>query len=481
MTVDDASTNSGTTAIDRPPFDDPAHAALAVSEIRYRRLFEAAQDGILLLDAATGQINDVNPYLVEMLGYSHAELLGKKIWEMGAFKDVAFNRAMFERLQATGYVRYEHLPLQAKNGATVAVEFVSNTYDCGGIRVVQCNIRNISRRVLAEAERRAAVEQVEALLEQSIAGVYIVQDGKFAFVNRYGAAVIGESSVDSVIGTDPLGWVVEADRALVAEQLRRLQAGEAKSLAFEFVALKRNGTTVEVAVHAAIATHRGRRALIGLLQDNSSRTQAARQAQKYLEELESAILGTVEVASILGEMRDPYTAGHERRVANLAVAIGAALGFDRQRLKGLHVAGALHDIGKISIPAEILTRPRKLTAIEYQIVQGHAQAGYDVLKGVAFPWPVALVALQHHERMDGSGYPQGLKGDAILLEARIMAVADVVEAMSAHRPYRAGLGIEAALAEIERARGTAYDADVADACLHLFRSKQYALPLTDAN
>ena len=175
-------------------------------------------------------------------------------------------------------------------------------------------------------------------------------------------------------------------------------------------------------------------------------------------------------------MRDPYSAGHERRVADIAVAIGAELGYDARRQEGLRVAGYLHDVGKITIPAEILSKPGKLTSIEYRLIKGHAQAGYDVLNAVEFPWPVAQVALQHHERMDGSGYPQGLRGEAILFEARVMAVADVVEAMSSHRPYRPGLGIEAALAEIERGRGTVYDADVADACLRLFREKQFLLP-----
>lgn len=173
--------------------------------------------------------------------------------------------------------------------------------------------------------------------------------------------------------------------------------------------------------------------------------------------------------------RDPHTAGHERRVAGLAVAIGAELGFDAHRQEGLRVGGHLHDIGKIAIPTEILSNPGKLRAIEFQLIQGHPQAGYDILKGVEWPWPVAQVALQHHERIDGSGYPQGLKDGAILLEARIMAVADVVEAISMHRPYRPGLGIDNALAEIERGRGTAYDADVADACLRLFREKNYQL------
>jgi len=182
------------------------------------------------------------------------------------------------------------------------------------------------------------------------------------------------------------------------------------------------------------------------------------------------------VATTLSEMRDPYTAGHERRVGEIAVALGAELGLDQQRIEGLRVAGHLHDVGKMIIPSEILSKPGRLTPIEFELIKGHPQSGYDVLKDVEFPWPVAEVALQHHERMDGSGYPQGLKGEAILLEARIMAVADVMEAMSSHRPYRPGLGIDKALAEIERGRGTAYDPAVADACLRLFRERGYRLP-----
>ena len=187
-------------------------------------------------------------------------------------------------------------------------------------------------------------------------------------------------------------------------------------------------------------------------------------------------MNTVDVATIISEMRDPYTVGHERRVAEIAVSIGAELGLDESRQEGLQVAGHLHDIGKITIPSEILTKPGKLGAVEYMLIQGHALAGFDVLKSVEFPWPVAQIALQHHERMDGTGYPQGLKGEAILLDARIIAVADVVEAMSSHRPYRAGLGMEMALAEIDSGRGTAFDADVADACLRVFQKKHRQLP-----
>ena len=208
----------------------------------------------------------------------------------------------------------------------------------------------------------------------------------------------------------------------------------------------------------------------------AEKKRAEEEIQRYVVQLKTAFMSTVAVATSLSEMRDPYTAGHERRVGEIAVAIGGELGFDERRLEGLRVAGYLHDIGKMTIPAEILSKPGKLTTIEMQLIQQHSQVSYDVLKDVEFPWPVAEIALQHHERMDGSGYPQGLKGEAILFESRIMAVADVIEAMALHRPYRPGLGIERALAEIERGRGSVYDPMVVDACLRLFREKNYALP-----
>jgi HD-GYP domain-containing protein (c-di-GMP phosphodiesterase class II) len=258
--------------------------------------------------------------------------------------------------------------------------------------------------------------------------------------------------------------------------MRQRGEGNMTTISFEFTGIRKDGSLIETGVHGTRATHDGRPAIIGLLQDISEKKRAEEQIQRYIAQLETAFMSTVQVVTTLGEMRDPYTGGHQRRVGEIAVAIGAELGFDARRQEGLRVAGYLHDIGKIRIPSEILSKPGKLSPVEFQLVQGHAQASYDVLKDVEFPWPVAEVALQHHERIDGSGYPQGLRGEAILLEARVMAVADVIEAMSSHRPYRAALGIEAALAEIGRGRGTAYDPDVADACLKLFRENDYAIP-----
>jgi len=173
------------------------------------------------------------------------------------------------------------------------------------------------------------------------------------------------------------------------------------------------------------------------------------------------------------EMRDPYTAGHQARVADLATAIAKQIGLPEEQVHGIHLAGTVHDLGKINVPAEILSKPGKITDIERSLIKIHPQAGYDILKGIDFPWPIAQMVLQHHERFDGSGYPQGLKGDQIIIEARILCVADVVEAMSSHRPYRPRLGIETAIEDITRQRGIYYDPQAVDACLALFREQGY--------
>jgi putative nucleotidyltransferase with HDIG domain len=175
----------------------------------------------------------------------------------------------------------------------------------------------------------------------------------------------------------------------------------------------------------------------------------------------------VALASAL-EKRDPYTAGHQEQVSKIACAIAREMGMTPDRIEGLRIAGLLHDIGKIYVPSDILTKPSKLTLHEFGIIKAHPEAGYDILKGIQFPWPVARMVLQHHERLDGSGYPNGLTGEQILPEAKILAVADVVEAMSSHRPYRPALGMGKAIAEIYQHRGTVYDPEVVDACLQLF-------------
>lgn len=192
--------------------------------------------------------------------------------------------------------------------------------------------------------------------------------------------------------------------------------------------------------------------------------------------LRAALLDSITAVAAIIELRDPYTAGHQRRVAELATALARQLDLSEEQVECIQLASAVHDVGKILVPSEILVKPGRLSDLEYGLIKEHAQAGYDILKGIDFPWPIARIVQQHHERLDGSGYPQGLKGDAVLFEARVLAVADVVEAMQSHRPYRPGLGIEPALEEIARHRGQLYDPRVVDACLTLFGEQGYVMP-----
>jgi putative nucleotidyltransferase with HDIG domain len=227
--------------------------------------------------------------------------------------------------------------------------------------------------------------------------------------------------------------------------------------------------------HINRATHAGEPAVIGVVQDISDKKRSDEKIQEYIHRLERGMLSTIKAVSVMSELRDPYTYGHEQRVGDLAGAIAKEMGLDADVTKGLQIAGYVHDIGKIVVPAEILAKPTKLTKAEFELIKAHPQQGYEVLKEIDFPWPVAQVALQHHERLDGSGYPQGLKADQIVLEARILAVADVVEAMAAHRPYRPSRGIEDALDEVVRNRGTKYDPAAVDACVRLFHERGYTL------
>jgi putative nucleotidyltransferase with HDIG domain len=195
--------------------------------------------------------------------------------------------------------------------------------------------------------------------------------------------------------------------------------------------------------------------------------------KRSISDLQKTIDGAITTISLIGEIRDAYTGGHQRRVAQLARAVAEEMGLGEERTRGVYVAGMLHDIGKISVPIEILCKPSGLNALEYSMLKIHPRISWEILKEIEFPWPVAQIVRQHHERMDGSGFPDRLKGDEILVESRIIGVADVVEAMASHRPYREALGIRNALEEIQKNRATLYDPDVVDACVRLFGEKGF--------
>jgi len=265
-----------------------------------------------------------------------------------------------------------------------------------------------------------------------------------------------------------------------ADQMALESSGTAdptRTALMEFEEYCKDGSTIWVELAASFLRDNNLKptGILTVTRDITERKQAEERLKETLSRLRKSIDTTIQVLVSAVESRDPYTAGHQSRVADIARTIATEMGLSKERIEGIRMAGSIHDIGKLSIPSEILSKPTKLSELEFSLIQEHSHRGFEILKDVESPWPLAQIVYQHHERMDGSGYPRNLKGDEILLEARIMAVSDVVESMASHRPYRAALGIDAALNEIENNKGTLYDNAVADACLRLFREKGYQL------
>jgi PAS domain S-box-containing protein/putative nucleotidyltransferase with HDIG domain len=240
---------------------------------------------------------------------------------------------------------------------------------------------------------------------------------------------------------------------------------------------RKDGTRIWVSSNARVVRDPGGKLLYyeGTVEDITESKETEEALRKSFEHLKKTLDGTVRALATTIEIRDPYTAGHQRRVAQLACAIVKEMGFAEDRLEGMQVMGFLHDIGKIVVPAEILSKPGVLNELEFNMIKAHAQVGYNILQGIEFPWPVNDAVLQHHERLNGSGYPQGLTKEGIIVEARILAVADVVESMASHRPYRPALGMDKALEEVTQKKGILYDEEVVDACVRIFTEKGFKL------
>jgi len=247
-----------------------------------------------------------------------------------------------------------------------------------------------------------------------------------------------------------------------------------KTVAFEHIRKDESRLPVELSVSLILDSSGKSTGFRGIMRDITDR-QHARELQESFNLMRKMLGQTIHALSVAFELRDPFTAGHHRRVSDLSRSIATQLGLSADVIDGIRISGSIHDIGKISIPSEILNKPGKLTEIEFKLVKTHSDMGYDILKNIDFPWPVAKTVHQHHERINGSGYPLGLTGKDIIIEARILAVADVVEAMASHRPYRRAIGIPAALEEIKRNNGILYDPYVVDACLTLVQTKGYLL------
>ncbi|UCD88921.1 MAG: PAS domain S-box protein [Desulfobacterales bacterium] len=329
-------------------------------------------------------------------------------------------------------------------------------------------------RRLAKYELIKSEEKYRTLFEESRDAIYIsAKQGKFIGFNQSTTELFGYSK-EEMLGMNTKDIFVNADEyRKLQEEIN--QKGSVRD--FEAKLYKRDGSEMNCLITSTVRRSKDENIMgyQGIIRDISELVLSQQKLEKTLEKLRKALGGTIQAMALTVETRDPYTAGHQRRVSNLACAIGREMGLPANKIQGIHFAGIIHDIGKISVPGEILSKPGRISENELGIIKEHPRAGHNILKTVDFPWPIAQIVLQHHEKIDGSGYPDGISGETILIESRILSVADVIEAMSSHRPYRPTLGVDAALKEIQQNRDVLYDAEVVDTCLKLFKERGYRL------
>jgi PAS domain S-box-containing protein/putative nucleotidyltransferase with HDIG domain len=324
---------------------------------------------------------------------------------------------------------------------------------------------------------------VDRIMKTSPAGITVVNlDGRIIFANQRAQEILGLTA-DKITGLTH-----DAPLWRITDYNGNPFPGESQP----FVQVLTSGNSVH-GVRYAINPDAGQRLYLSIngapifdesghisevvfsIDDVTEQRHAEEKIIETMEKLRKSLNDTIRTIAMIAEARDPYTAGHQERVSKLAAAIAEVMKLPEEQIQGVRIAGIIHDIGKMQIPAEILSKPVKLSPNEFELVKSHAEIGYGILSTIEFPYPIAEITYQHHERIDGSGYPRGLKGEEILIEARILAAADTVEAMASDRPYRPALGISSALTEIEKNSGIMYDAGVVEACLRLFREKGYTL------
>ncbi len=449
-----------------------AEIGLRESEELYRLLFRTSQDAILLT-SPSGAVLAANPAASRVLGRSEEEI--KKLGRAG-FVDEADPRlasALEERARTGNF--FGELNMLRGDGTKFPAELSTALFkDRNGRTRTSMIIRDLTERKRTQASLIASEARFRSLFENMMNGMaycrMIFEEGRprdfiYLSVNRAFEAQTGLKDVVGKRVTEVIPGIRESDPKLFAIYGRVARSGRPEK--FEtFVASLQMWFSVSV-----YSPERGY--FVAVFDVITERKKKEEELEKAYRELQAAIDGSVLILASTVEKKDPYTAGHQRRVARIAEAIGVELGMPKTQIQGLRMAGLIHDIGKIGVPGEILSKPGRLTNIEFEIVKSHSQAGYEILQPINFPWPLARIVLQHHERLDGSGYPSGISGEEMIVEAKIIAVADVVEAMSYHRPYREAQGVPEALQELESGRGRLYEASAVDACLRLYREKGF--------
>lgn len=449
-----------------------AREAIKVSEERYRDLVEKAGIAILI-DDREGNVKYCNKKYAELFGYTIEEMRKQSFRTIVHSDDVDIVMKFHEgRIQSKKVpTRYEFRGIK-KDGSTIYLEVDAVALKEGGNVIgTRSYIWDITERKQSEEALQASEEKFKTLFNNASDAIFIHDlGGRFLEVNQVACERLGYTREELLKMT-----LKDIDSPKLATMVpaRTKELDQRGHIFYETVHVHRTGKTIPIELSSRIIEYEGEPVALSIARDITERKRAEEERKQSFERLRKALEETVNALASAVEMRDPYTAGHQHRVTNLAWAIAREMGLSAYQLEGVRMAGIIHDVGKIRVPAEILSWPGRLKEIDFNVIKTHPQVGYDILKRIEFPYSVAQIMLQHHERMDGSGYPGGLSGEEILMEARILAVADVVEAMASHRPYRPALGIAKALEEISKNKGILYDPDVVDTCLKLFNVKNF--------
>lgn len=443
-----------------------AETILTQAEEKFRTIFDCANDAIFIHDME-GKFLEVNRTACDRLGYTRDELLSMGHADIHNPDLKTLIPERIRQLEQEGHMFFETAHL-AKNGTQISVELSSRIIQFAGKPAILSVARDITERKNMQQTLLESEKKYRSLVDNALVGIYkSTLDGNLLYVNEALSTMFAYDSPAEMVRHGVITmYRDERERKRFLDAIQ--QSGSVKYFDLTLQ------TKQHRLLHVLVSAHIEGDIVSGMIMDITDRKRMEEELKNNVTKLKQLMQNTVDSMATILETRDPYTAGHQQRVALLANAIAHALHLSEDQLMGLNMAAVIHDIGKIYVPAEILTRPSTLTDSEFALIKTHPKVGYEILKRVEFPWPVATIVLQHHERINGSGYPQGLKGKNIILEARILAVADVVEAMSSHRPYRPAKTMEETLAEIETNKDILYDTTAVETCLRLFRTKTFS-------
>jgi PAS domain S-box-containing protein len=447
------------------------------SEERFRRIFDASPLPKQIHSKTTGDLVSINKAHEELFGYPLHEIRGDA-WPEKVYEDPVFRKQIYDEWR-------RDIQIVADTGRTMPSPEMQLRCRDGSTRTVRGYMTVVGEDVIiawvdltefrkAEAAVVASESRFRGMVEQTVTGFYVVRGSQLLYVNPAFAQMVGWSP-EELTGKNPLDFLDEESRAVAVKSAESMTAG-ASTVGYTVRVKRKDGGFVTLGINGTRALWDGKPALVAMAEDITERTRAEEKVRQSLQRLEKSMAGTLNAVARMVDLRDPYTAGHQRRVGVISADIARELGWAEDRCRTMEMIGLVHDIGKIAVPAEILSKPSRLTPLEFEMIKAHAQASQDILNDVEFDIPVGEIIGQHHERLDGSGYPKGLKGDEILPEARILAVADVLESMASHRPYRAALGVDAALGELTSKKGTHFDTAIVEAAVRMVREKNYQLP-----